>query len=241
MTRWLFLLVLVGGLVLLPDRRAYGVEQQRTLASSRCRTDADCGGAYNCFLNNGLNHGVCIPTIYAASDTDDEDCTYKATCTAAGALHRICPECVLEPMLTCDGIRDIATPWFQERWTRFVQGCLKLTPEQKAASKPPSLKARRGRGGIIEVPQMPSLGFGVNGWGINAPPSWAGSEMADWSGLYERQGQLQKKLSTLSEFKAACPSSAIDATTNVVTVTAGTCGGFRNPNPTGPPPSVTYR
>lgn len=241
--RWALLTEMLGVLTMTAGQVARPADFHAPLSSSACQRDADCQAGYSCFVQQGpVAKGVCIPKVYAASDADDEECLYRATCAAAAALRRVCRECFLFPILSCDGIPPTNTMWYQKRWRRFARGCLRPSPEQIEASKMPRATKRRPPKAPIEHQQAPDFGVHVNGWTVNVPAFWAGPEQTDWSTLHQREDRLQRTLAQLPQFNPACPTVILTAKpgSGTATVASGICGAFRNPDPSKTPPSVTY-
>lgn len=212
---------------------------------SRCGTNSKCEKGYECFVQAGIaTEGLCIPNAYSGSDRDEEACLHKANCAAAAALRRVCPGCVISPVMTCGGIPSSDT-WYRERWER-LKDCLAATPEQIRASAVRAVRTSSQRPnpkGSIEIQQAPELNVNVNQWNIQVPPAWAESQNQDSSEkLYRHKGRLENALSRLWEFNAACPiyEEDVGESTTTTRLISGTCGGFRNPDPTKPPPSLNY-
>jgi len=216
------------------------------LLTQRCGTDSKCGRGYECVVRYPElgSEGFCVPKGYSNSNLDEQDCLHKANCAAAKALRRVCPACIITPILTCGGVPS-DDAWYQERWAR-LKDCLTPTPEQIRASAVPTVRTPSRKlkpGGPIEIPKAPDLNVNVNQWNIRVPAAWAVSQdQVSSEKLYRRKGHLENKLSPLWEFNAACPISEEDIGTRTTTESeiAGTCGVFRNPDPTKPPPSLMY-
>jgi hypothetical protein len=209
---------------------------------SRCRTDSECRKGFKCYAQVpgiGLK-GACVPRGPSGPDDDEQVCLHKANCAAAAALRRVCPACVITPIVTCGGVPS-SDAWYRERWER-LKDCLSWTPEQIRAAVVPTASQTPNPKGLIVIEQMPILSVDVNDWNIHVPGAWYNPRNEDRSGLYQREGQLQTKLSRLWEFNAACPINEEDIRSRTTTsrLIAGTCGGFRNPDPTKPPPSLMY-
>lgn len=212
---------------------------------ARCRTDSECRKGFKCFVQApgiGLE-GVCIPNGPSGPDDDEQVCLHKANCAAAAALRRVCPGCIITPIMNCGGV-PASDAWYRERWER-LKDCLNPTPEQIRAAVPavrtPSRKPNPS--GPIAIHQLPDLNVNVNQWNINVPAAWADSGNEDSKEkLNRRKGRLENALNRLWEFNAACPIYEEDIGTRTTTnrLIAGTCGGFRNPDPTKPPPSLMY-
>lgn len=175
-------------------------EKPRASSGMSCRNERDCQSGLSCFEAVPGQPGFCIPNAYAASDNDEEECLYRATCAAAEALRKVCPECVLLGPYTCSRVtQGINTPWYkdmQRRQERLASGCLKLRPEQivPETSDPNELLARRRA--YASVAQNTS----VNGWGISVPLWW----LEDPPHLNERTRQLWKTLEDVPAFSPPC-------------------------------------
>jgi len=209
----------------------------------RCGTDSKCGKGYECVISSRFGRGgVCVPKSEAGSD-DDDACLHRANCAAAAALRRVCPGCVITPIMTCGGVPSSGSsdPWYREHWER-LKDCLTPTPEQIRASAVQSVRPssqQADRKGPIEIEEGPDLDVYFNQWNINVPAAWAASRNRDPSELDRRKGRLENALDHLSEFNAPCPINNIDVD-GTATLIAGTCGAFRNPDPTKRPPSMNY-
>jgi len=212
---------------------------------SRCGTDSKCRKGFKCFVQvpDVSQEGVCVPNGLSGSNDDEQVCLHRANCAAAAALRRVCPACVITPILTCEGIPS-SNAWYRERWER-LKDCLTPTPEQIRAAVPAARtsSSRPNPNGVIEIPEAPDLNANVNQWNIQVPAAWAGSGNEDFSEkLYRRKGRLENTLNRRWEFNAACPIYEEDIGTRTTTsrLISGTCGGFRNPDPTKPSPSLMY-
>jgi hypothetical protein len=227
-------------------RTVAAIELPPRLLTLRCGTDSKCGKGYECVIPApGIgSEGFCVPKGYSNSNHDEEECLHKANCAAAGALRRACPACAITPIMTCGGAPS-SDAWYRERWER-LKDCFNPTPEQVRASAVPTVRTpsrKPNPGGPIEIQQAPDLNVNVNQWNIRVPAAWAGSGDEDSSEkLYRRKGHLENTLSRLWEFNAACPIYEEDIGTTATTTSqiAGTCGAFRNPDPTKPPPSLNF-
>jgi hypothetical protein len=212
--------------------------QEKPLASTgmSCRRETDCQSDLSCAISPGQDWGLCIPKAYASSADDEGECLYRATCAAAEALPKVCPACTLSPALTCSSVTlGINTPWqkmMRSREERLESTCLKLRPEQigKASTDPEELRARRR---IAEA--WGNIPVEINGWSVHLPLSW----QSDYVHYMERSRQLSNALKDVAAFRPPCELAMTLGTTT--TVTAGQCGGFRNPDPSKPPPRVTIR
>ena len=194
-----------------------------------CRSDAECQRDLSCFISPGPD-GFCIPKAYAATDDDEEECLYRATCSAAEALRNVCPACVLYPPLTCSRVTQaIDTPWYksmQTRQSRFAATCLKPRPEQIAETENLKSKTPQARRRLRPEDR---LTVGINGWSVLLPLSWS-DDMVHYS---QRVHQLA---TALEHYNFPCPDEwTIDNTTIEM---AGQCGRFRNPDPNKPPPEI---
>jgi hypothetical protein len=228
------------------------------LSTSNCATDSECQKNYKCFVQDGVNSGFCVPTEYSGSKRDEEVCLHRANCAAAAALRHVCPACVLTPIFACGGITGIQAEGTGNIWARF-KDCFTPTPEQIPAStvqrdpiRAHSVGERSNqnvnRGGPKAIEQLPDLGIYVNAWNITVPAGWAGSWSTNhWSKkskkeLYRRKGRVEQAVSHLWQFNDPCPIFDEDMSDNggSSSLVAGTCGAFRNPDPTKPPPHLTY-
>ena len=213
---------------------------------ARCRTDSECRKGLKCYVQVpgvGLE-GACVPRGPSGPDDDEQVCLHKANCAAAAALRRVCPGCVISPVMTCGGLPPTNTPWYRERWER-LKDCFTPTPEQIRAAVPVARTSspKANPNGVIEIQQLPDLNANFNQWHINVPAAWADSGNEDSrEKLYRRKGRLENALNRRWEFNAACPINEEDIGTRTTTsrLISGTCGGFRNPDPTKPPPSLIY-
>jgi hypothetical protein len=146
--------------------------------------------------------------------------------------------------MTCGGV-PASDEWYRERWER-LKDCLSWTPEQVRASAVPTVRTpsrKPNSGGPIEIQEAPDLNDNVNQWNIQVPAAWAVSGNEDsLEKLSQRKGRLENALNRRWEFNAACPINEVDIGDRITTsrLIAGTCGGFRNPDPTKPPPSLMY-
>jgi hypothetical protein len=200
-----------------------------------CRSDTECQSDLSCFISLGPE-GFCIPKAYAATDDDEEECLYRATCNAAEALRKLCPACILYAPLTCSRVTySTDTPWYKTmraRQKRFEETCLKLRPEQIA--EPETLESRKhqGRRRIRPDERTPIL---MDWWSVLLPLSWFDDE----SHFDERARRLAIALEHVPAFNPPCPDGLTIG--NTATVIAGQCGRFRNPDPTKPPPKIQLR
>jgi hypothetical protein len=240
--------------------RAVAAAELRGLSTSSCATDSNCKKNYKCFVQDGTNSGFCIPKDYYGSDRNEQTCLHRANCAAAAVLRHVCPACILAPILTCGGV-PASDSWYREHW-ESMKDCFTPTPEQIRASAvhwDSCLSHRVKPGGPIEIDQGPDLGIYVNEWNITVPAEWAcpRSDEASRKKFYRRKGRVENALNRRWEFNAPCPIYDEDIETRTSSRTtiagvidtfsatnesyiAGTCGAFRNTDPTKPPPSLKF-
>jgi hypothetical protein len=210
---------------------------------SRCRTDSECRKGFKCYVQvPGIGlEGACVPRGPSGPDDDEQVCLHKANCAAAAALRRVCPGCIITPIMTCGGV-PASDAWYRERWER-LKDCLSPTPEQIRAAVPVARTSSPRPHRVKEIQEGPDLNDNVNQWNIQVPAAWAVSVNKDsLEKLNRHKGRLENTLNRLWEFNAACPINEEDIRSRTTTsrLIAGTCGGFRNPDPTKPPPSLMY-
>ena len=205
--------------------------------TTACKSDADCGAGGTCFVQVPELGGFCIPHHYVFSDADDAHCTYRVNCSAAEALRKLCPGCYLEPIVACRG-SSVTQDEAENLKKRLRATCLKPTSEQKhewdAVHRKMVAAAKRWQGCCPPPALDPSVQ--ANDWLVDPPlPQWPDDTFA----FQQSKEQIQRLLYQTRAFNPVCPTLPTFGRDGWTAV-AGTCGVFRNPDPSSVPPVIIY-